>query len=137
FLRISFDIQLHCDLIASVLSAKPSAACLSLKSFLFGPGNPRHLHSFPTRRSSDLIPKLRISNTYKELIAGGRLSRKEKEYIHERSEEHTSELQSRENLVCRLLLEKKNRMRQQHEQIPYRMCFDGPTFRTHFQAKNS
>src|SRR5690606_41191815 len=29
-------------------------------------------------------------------------------YIH-RSEEHTSELQSRENLVCRLLLEKKNK----------------------------
>src|SRR5690606_41796955 len=27
----------------------------------------------------------------------------------DRSEEHTSELQSRENLVCRLLLEKKNR----------------------------
>src|SRR5690606_40739802 len=28
-----------------------------------------------------------------------------------RSEEHTSELQSRENLVCRLLLEKKNKER--------------------------
>src|SRR5690606_42128231 len=28
-----------------------------------------------------------------------------------RSEEHTSELQSRENLVCRLLLEKKNKIR--------------------------
>src|SRR5690606_41644523 len=28
--------------------------------------------------------------------------------IVQRSEEHTSELQSRENLVCRLLLEKKN-----------------------------
>src|SRR5690606_41436178 len=27
---------------------------------------------------------------------------------YRRSEEHTSELQSRENLVCRLLLEKKN-----------------------------
>src|SRR5690349_23422088 len=27
---------------------------------------------------------------------------------HERSEEHTSELQSRRDLVCRLLLEKKN-----------------------------
>src|SRR5690606_41698852 len=27
--------------------------------------------------------------------------------LRERSEEHTSELQSRENLVCRLLLEKK------------------------------
>src|SRR2546427_8555356 len=29
-------------------------------------------------------------------------------YIH-RSEEHTSELQSQSNLVCRLLLEKKNK----------------------------
>src|SRR5690606_40798393 len=29
---------------------------------------------------------------------------------HARSEEHTSELQSRENLVCRLLLEKKKRL---------------------------
>src|SRR5690606_40644760 len=29
-------------------------------------------------------------------------------YLITRSEEHTSELQSRENLVCRLLLEKKN-----------------------------
>src|SRR5690606_40449636 len=28
--------------------------------------------------------------------------------LRQRSEEHTSELQSRENLVCRLLLEKKN-----------------------------
>src|SRR5690606_41497698 len=28
--------------------------------------------------------------------------------VYNRSEEHTSELQSRENLVCRLLLEKKN-----------------------------
>src|SRR5690606_39443575 len=28
-----------------------------------------------------------------------------------RSEEHTSELQSRENIVCRLLLEKKNNVR--------------------------
>src|SRR5690606_42021164 len=30
-----------------------------------------------------------------------------------RSEEHTSELQSRENLVCRLLLEKKKKKKQQ------------------------
>src|SRR5690606_40854654 len=29
--------------------------------------------------------------------------------LKERSEEHTSELQSRENLVCRLLLEKKKK----------------------------
>src|SRR5690554_7265612 len=35
----------------------------------------------------------------------------EKEWIEgkERSEEHTSELQSRPHLVCRLLLEKKNK----------------------------
>src|SRR5436309_4484270 len=31
-----------------------------------------------------------------------------------RSEEHTSELQSRENLVCRLLLEKKKKKNKQH-----------------------
>src|SRR5690606_12336669 len=31
------------------------------------------------------------------------------EGMYERSEEHTSELQSRENLVCRLLLEKKKK----------------------------
>src|SRR5207302_4315935 len=35
-----------------------------------------------------------------EVAAGGK--------HHSRSEEHTSELQSRENIVCRLLLEKKN-----------------------------
>src|SRR3712207_7953142 len=34
----------------------------------------------------------------------------------QRSEEHTSELQSRQYLVCRLLLEKKHRITQ-HEQI--------------------
>src|SRR5690606_41592158 len=35
------------------------------------------------------------------------------QFVHqvERSEEHTSELQSRENLVCRLLLEKKKEHR--------------------------
>src|SRR2546422_5401149 len=32
-----------------------------------------------------------------------------------RSEEHTSELQSRLHLVCRLLLEKKNRARRDHQ----------------------
>src|SRR5690606_40723809 len=33
-----------------------------------------------------------------------------------RSEEHTSELQSRENLVCRLLLEKKKRTTRKEEE---------------------
>src|SRR5688572_31123913 len=33
---------------------------------------------------------------------------------HTRSEEHTSELQSQSNLVCRLLLEKKKNNKQKH-----------------------
>src|SRR2546430_9400105 len=36
----------------------------------------------------------------------------------QRSEEHTSELQSQSNLVCRLLLEKKN-TRDQHRTLPH------------------
>src|SRR5690349_23403513 len=32
---------------------------------------------------------------------------------HDRSEEHTSELQSRRDLVCRLLLEKKNKKKKE------------------------
>src|SRR3712207_6908414 len=34
--------------------------------------------------------------------------------LKERSEEHTSELQSRQYLVCRLLLEKKKKKKQKH-----------------------
>src|SRR5699024_11347985 len=46
--------------------------------------------------SSTLPPGVRILNFWEELAA-----------IEDRSEEHTSELQSRFDLVCRLLLEKK------------------------------
>src|SRR6202022_2387535 len=38
-----------------------------------------------------------------------------------RSEEHTSELQSRQYLVCRLLLEKKNSLRK-HRELPVGVC---------------
>src|SRR2546430_10511312 len=37
-----------------------------------------------------------------------------------RSEEHTSELQSQSNLVCRLLLEKKKKRRRMH--VRYGLC---------------
>src|SRR5258707_5771581 len=40
--------------------------------------------------------------------------RKPREMAHSRSEEHTSELQSRQYLVCRLLLEKKKKPDQIH-----------------------
>src|SRR5207302_10912582 len=43
-----------------------------------------------------------------EVFAFARLQESESE----RSEEHTSELQSRENLVCRLLLEKKKKKKE-------------------------
>src|SRR2546422_2705630 len=39
-----------------------------------------------------------------------------------RSEEHTSELQSRLHLVCRLLLEKKKKQEQKESRRPARSC---------------
>src|SRR5690606_12595943 len=50
------------------------------------------------------FPGLELANVYGVVVPGaeGRAGM--------RSEEHTSELQSRENLVCRLLLEKKRRL---------------------------
>src|SRR5690606_39358675 len=92
----------------------------------------RNVHSFPTRRSSDLEVNYTIEE-YKQAVKDYKttnsknkkreieeiidtvknnfkstLDNKIKDRISKRSEEHTSELQSRENLVCRLLLEKKN-----------------------------
>src|SRR5438477_9744902 len=42
---------------------------------------------------------------------------------HHRSEEHTSELQSHVNLVCRLLLEKKKK-REKHDNRPDHDCHE-------------
>src|SRR2546430_13111317 len=39
-----------------------------------------------------------------------------------RSEEHTSELQSQSNIVCRLLLEKKNKTLTDHDLLPLPYC---------------
>src|SRR5258708_27464554 len=44
----------------------------------------------------------------------------------ERSEEHTSELQSPDHLVCRLLLEKKKRDGQSHHRGTKGSCCRGP-----------
>src|SRR5690606_41862052 len=89
------------------------------------------LHSFPTRRSSDLRddgvhllvgelaegrplhnhpalcrdPALRCNRLGGDLVVARDHTDLDPRAL--RSEEHTSELQSRENLVCRLLLEKK------------------------------
>src|SRR5437870_13786084 len=73
----------------------------------------RDLHSFPTRRSSDLIADRAARESFGKLW-GAPLPEKPGLDARQmldaaRSEEHTSELQSRGHLVCRLLLEKKNR----------------------------
>src|SRR5207247_10927684 len=78
--------------------------------FFYASAHPRDLHSFPTRRSSDLayncsatrtaVSSLPESSTTRSSSLRPRIPRL-------RSEEHTSELQSRVDLVCRLLLEKK------------------------------
>src|SRR5690625_6716603 len=101
--------------------------------FLLPLGAHAALHCLPTRRSSDLAdamtgifatimstgnlpdgatmpsvhgrrPHVRITVT-EPVLAGDAQT--------PRSEEHTSELQSRGHLVCRLLLEKKNRNQRQ------------------------
>src|SRR5947209_9234544 len=83
-----------------------------LLSFFYWYGLPPALHSFPTRRSSDLPRQQHhlghVARRYfrmgEKLREQHRLGRQHRKY---RSEEHTSELQSRQYLVCRLLLEKK------------------------------
>src|SRR5688572_31784234 len=78
---------------------------------------------FPTRRSSDLTPPeedgILLGITRETLLAvadelklGVRLAS-----LPLRSEEHTSELQSQSNLVCRLLLEKKKKKKKYHNLI--------------------
>src|SRR5690606_39804233 len=87
--------------------------------------NHRDLHTFPTRRSSDLeedgtrftraeriTAQLRMDGIGRgDVVMDNVVVTRPVVALREeragRSEEHTSELQSRENLVCRLLLEKK------------------------------
>src|SRR5437868_8876260 len=71
---------------------------------------PRDLLSFPTRRSSDLSDCTARRKLLLCLIEDAVLGNVRLRVIfvdENRSEEHTSELQSRFDLVCRLLLEKK------------------------------
>src|SRR5205814_4784140 len=104
-----------CDYASRSIDYKCSSVVTLVSFLLQCPCDHRDLHSFPTRRSSDLGPSpapraagpwttrqspcLRASQgrTLRHLF--GRAKR--------RSEEHTSELQSLRHLVCRLLLEKK------------------------------
>src|SRR5207253_11516273 len=104
-----------------------------LTSFFTSPSAHPPLHSFPTRRSSDLI-SLFPQSAEVAPFAGAKRNLCDRKLVqlddqtsalakfwsssctslrsHRlRSEEHTSELQSRGHLVCRLLLEKKKKKR--------------------------
>src|SRR5438093_11516093 len=82
--------------------------CYLMFFFFNRSGDLRYLHSFPTRRSSDLgsspggAARCHRRCTRCRTAPAGR-----SRTARWRSEEHTSELQSLTNLVCRLLLEKK------------------------------
>src|SRR5690606_39584960 len=107
----------------------PQLACCSVTHalvFVQLSGARRGLHSFPTRRSSDLqsladdaggkgqhlldgnAALLGDCAAHRERVLFTLGAEQRGVAVEQRSEEHTSELQSRENLVCRLLLEKKN-----------------------------
>src|SRR2546421_4254453 len=73
-----------------------------------------HAHVGAERRVGGLL--VRPADGHGGIIVGacGRVIAQERvrvSRLHQRSEEHTSELQSRSDLVCRLLLEKKKKKR--------------------------
>src|SRR5215204_231918 len=98
----------------SALTARTAASSTCAENascgcFFYWYGDHRDLHSFPPRRSSDLrtpdragmaapVPAPPQAGRHRRAAPGPR-----------RSEEHTSELQSHSDLVCRLLLEKKKK----------------------------
>src|SRR5207249_9633772 len=86
-------------------------AQLLLLFFFEGDGAHRDLHSFPTRRSSDLAvaPARRAEGDRADESRRPSVAKADTHDRRWRSEEHTSELQSRFDLVCRLLLEKKKK----------------------------
>src|SRR5207244_5282139 len=100
--------------------------------FVYDSGDPRDLPSFPTRRSSDLVFHERGGRAIDVAALAADLPGQvamlvpaamhqlhkadasldhapRQQAVPRRSEEHTSELQSPDHLVCRLLLEKKKK----------------------------
>src|SRR2546422_6811370 len=66
----------------------------------------RSVSAFRPRGDRDLAKRSRVRAPARRLLRGGHPRSEER---LRRSEEHTSELQSRLHLVCRLLLEKKKK----------------------------
>src|SRR5207244_13504603 len=104
------DRHLSLDVLsAAVVFLSAALSCSShLPIFFYSYRHPRDLHSFPTRRSSDLRSTTQaMSARSAGVVADSQCAAATS--CTQRSEEHTSELQSPDHLVCRLLLEKKKK----------------------------
>src|SRR5205807_9728563 len=106
---------MHDHLVCALLPLNSAITILTYLFFFFfqSSRHPRDLHSFPTRRSSDLSSPPRSPPPPPWSISWRRSRNRSRPSSRppraRRSEEHTSELQSPCNLVCRLLLEKKKK----------------------------
>src|SRR5690606_40964832 len=70
-----------------------------------GCANCLHMHTADARKAGEREERIYLLDAWHESLLY--TPRERAALAWTRSEEHTSELQSRENLVCRLLLEKK------------------------------
>src|SRR2546430_8978273 len=85
-------------------------------------GRIRREHFLKGKTIKEIARDLKVSrNTVRKVLRSGMTSFEYERNIQPRpklgrwrSEEHTSELQSQSNLVCRLLLEKKKKKKSQH-----------------------
>src|SRR5436190_22280997 len=97
-------MDLRCFFVVCLTFLRISTLSIVHHFFFCCCGAPRDLPSFPTRRSSDLGHRFLRSGRCRPSFRGRRAHAR-----RPRSEEHTSELQSHSDLVCRLLLEKKKK----------------------------
>src|SRR5690606_40275432 len=94
---LSFPTRRSSDLARSVISVSSRLSPDILPSLAQNPKSPSRTRKTATSASD---PTDRLPSSSRWIACAGC-------HVLARSEEHTSELQSRENLVCRLLLEKK------------------------------
>src|SRR5207253_5928498 len=85
--------------------------------FFFNDTPTTEIYTFPTRRSSDLPEADRGGGAGAQCPCRSSGPDQIQGRCGARSEEHTSELQSRGHLVCRLLLEKKKKKKQIYHKI--------------------
>src|SRR5437588_3052893 len=99
--------HIHCNVLFLTIRRQPSSTLFPYTT-LFRSGSVTSLHGVPPAAQPVLHGRLHALGFGKDSTAGH----------WERSEEHTSELQSHSELVCRLLLEKKHSVKEWHEHHP-------------------